>query len=323
MLNLRPHSLWELSMSKTLASTYHYDPLDRLAASNSTQRFYNDTRINTEIEGERKSRFFEANSHPLALQQQGSRPGTTLLATDQHTSVLNGINPEGNEQAQAYSPFGYHPIDASLNAVGFNGERPEPITGHYLLGQGYRAFNPVLMRFNSPDSWSPFGEGGINAYTYCENDPVNKADPTGHIPSVFKRLREIIRIKPKTPKTPTGHFEKITLEPDIPAQIFSYLPGKDLANLARTSSSMRELVNANTPTLKTLQEANLPLGGDFAIRDGTALGVLPSVVLNDSREQIVRLQAQIAGFYAQVPGVNQRGLYASGRRAAIYIRNTD
>ena len=310
-------------MSKTLASTYQYDPLDRLSNADTVQRFYNESRIANEIEGERKRRFFEADSQPLAVQQQGTKPGTALLATDQQTSVLNGISPLGDQHPQVYSPFGYHPINASLNAVDFNGERAEPITGHYLLGQGYRAFNPVLMRFNSPDSWSPFGEGGINAYAYCENDPVNKADPTGHIPSVFKRLREIIRIKPKTPKTPTGHFEKITIEPDIPAQIFSYLPGKDLANLARTSSSMRELVNANTPTLKTLQEANLPLGGDFAIRDGTALGVLPSVVLNDSREQIVRLQAQIAGFYAQVPGVNQRGLYASGRRAAIYIRNTD
>ncbi|EGH35731.1 hypothetical protein PSYJA_44541, partial [Pseudomonas syringae pv. japonica str. M301072] len=38
------------------------------------------------------------------------------------------------------------------------------MTGHYLLGNGYRAFNPVLMRFNSPDSLSPFGEGGVNAY---------------------------------------------------------------------------------------------------------------------------------------------------------------
>jgi RHS repeat-associated protein len=186
---------------KTVASTYLYDPLDRLATSNSIQRFYNDTRIATEIEGERKSRFFETDSQPLALQQHGSLPGTTLLATDQQTSVLNGVSPEGALHAQAYSPFGHHPIGASLNGAGFNGERPEPLTGHYLLGQGYRAFNPVLMRFNSPDSWSPFGDGGINAYAYCDNDPLNKVDPTGHIPAFIKFLLRPLKLIKSAKKT--------------------------------------------------------------------------------------------------------------------------
>uniref|UniRef100_UPI000AE9CDA7 RHS repeat-associated core domain-containing protein n=1 Tax=Enterobacter bugandensis TaxID=881260 RepID=UPI000AE9CDA7 len=51
---------------------------------------------------------------------------------------------------------------------------------HYHLGNGYRAYNPVLMRFTCPDCMSPFGEGGINPYAYCTGDPVNHADPTGH-----------------------------------------------------------------------------------------------------------------------------------------------
>ncbi|POQ04291.1 MULTISPECIES: RHS repeat-associated core domain-containing protein [Pseudomonas syringae group] len=61
----------------------------------------------------------------------------------------------------------------------FNGELLDSITGHYLLGNGDRAYNPVLMRFNSPDSLSPFGKGGLNAYAYCGGDPVNRTDPDG------------------------------------------------------------------------------------------------------------------------------------------------
>ncbi|WP_239644025.1 hypothetical protein [Pseudomonas avellanae] len=43
------------------------------------------------------------------------------------------------------------------------------------------------MRFHSPDSLSPFGEDGLNAYAYAyayaygEGDSVNGVDPTGHI----------------------------------------------------------------------------------------------------------------------------------------------
>ena len=42
------------------------------------------------------------------------------------------------------------------------------------------------MRFNSPDNLSPFGDGGLNPYTYCMDDPVNQNDPTGH--SIFSSI---------------------------------------------------------------------------------------------------------------------------------------
>lgn len=64
----------------------------------------------------------------------------------------------------------------------FNGELLDTRTGHYLLGLGYRVYNPVLMRFHSPDTQSPFERGGVNAYAYCLGDPVNLIDPDGHAP---------------------------------------------------------------------------------------------------------------------------------------------
>lgn len=52
--------------------------------------------------------------------------------------------------------------------------------GACQTGNGYRACNPVLLRFNCPDSMSPFGAGGINPYACCRGDPVNRTDPSGH-----------------------------------------------------------------------------------------------------------------------------------------------
>ncbi|VVP61577.1 hypothetical protein PS870_06377 [Pseudomonas fluorescens] len=69
----------------------------------------------------------------------------------------------------------------SSSLLGFNGERIDPILDGYHLGNGYRPYSPSLRRFTSPDSLSPFGQGGINPYAYCEGDPINHTDPTGHV----------------------------------------------------------------------------------------------------------------------------------------------
>lgn len=71
--------------------------------------------------------------------------------------------------------------DATMwTSMGYNGELHEVGGSVQLLGNGYRSYSAILMRFHSPDSMSPFGEGGINPYTYCKGDPANHIDPSGH-----------------------------------------------------------------------------------------------------------------------------------------------
>lgn len=63
----------------------------------------------------------------------------------------------------------------------FNGEHTDKLTGLQHLGNGYRGYSPTLFRFLCRDDWSPFGAGGLNGYTYCDGDPLNHADPSGHM----------------------------------------------------------------------------------------------------------------------------------------------
>lgn len=165
---------------------YHYDPLDRLAARAPlaqaiAQRFYKGAQQVTEIQGAEQHTLLHAGGHGLAqINQAGDRVSSVLTATDQQSSVLNTVTTE-QHLGMVYTPYGHRDVvDAVPGLPGFNGEQPDPMTGHYLLGNGYRAYNPVLMRFNSPDSLSPFGEGGLNPYAYCIGDPINNRDPTGH-----------------------------------------------------------------------------------------------------------------------------------------------
>ncbi|WP_159994406.1 MULTISPECIES: RHS repeat-associated core domain-containing protein [unclassified Pseudomonas] len=169
--------------------SYGYDPLDRLISqrqpdASAHQRFYCKSRLATEIQGAIGFSVFQNNDLLLAQHKnQGGAVESTLLATDQQRSVLHTFTADQQQHPIAYSPYGHRQAESGLTSLlGFNGERPDPVTGHYLLGNGYRAFNPVLMRFNSPDKWSPFGEGGLNTYSYCLGDPINRNDATGRAP---------------------------------------------------------------------------------------------------------------------------------------------
>ncbi|MBI6855252.1 hypothetical protein YA0002_21065 [Pseudomonas cichorii] len=91
----------------------------------------------------------------------------------------------------SYTPFGYRPDDWSQRSwLGFNGEPIDRPTGTYHLGNGVRVYNSAIQTFQTPDSFSPFGIGGLNGYAYCSNDPVNFSDPDGHA-EVVRQYNEI------------------------------------------------------------------------------------------------------------------------------------
>lgn len=106
-------------------------------------------------------------------------PRTLLLATDLQQSVLAELDRNGPNPF-AYSLYGLQsgPRGAGVH-LGFNGQFKEGATGWYHLGNGHRVYNPVLMRFHSPDRLSPFGKRELNAYAYCSGSPVNRIDPSG------------------------------------------------------------------------------------------------------------------------------------------------
>ena len=175
-------------------SGYRYDALDLLvgiepAEAHALQRFYCRGQLATVLQGASSQHVFQYDKQLLALQsRQGDAFSSDLLAIDQQRSVLQVAGPDGPVR-QAYAPYGPRRVDSGPGSLlGFTGEAVDPVTGHYLLGNGHRAFNPVLMRFNSPDNLSPFGRGGLNPYAYCLGDPVNFTDPTGQIARLVTSL---------------------------------------------------------------------------------------------------------------------------------------
>ena len=271
---------------------------------------------------------------------------TLLVVTDQQRSVLNVLD-DHHPHPIAYSSYGHRPREnGMLCLLGFNGELAEPLTGHYLLGNGYRAFNPVLMRFNSPDNWSPFGKGGLNTYAYCMGDPVNWKDSTGHSASLFLQLlngvkkqtanpiiktsRIITPAKPTWKNSQPGTSKRISPMPapmtrlnDMPNEIlekiFINLDGSDLTNVALTSKRMHGTVdhlssfnmqNRLKPILPSNQLSELD-----AVGLGKIYGIAPSAAVK-ARQSIISqpTNTNIKPIKNQIPEVHQLPIVSTNIR---------
>lgn len=193
-------------------STYRrrFDSLDRLGSVQAPGQpsrlyFYARQRRVSEIGGDVQGSLFQHGDRLLAQQRRQPRQvEAVLLLADAQQSMLGACG-SAAQLRRAYLPYGFHRANSEADGLpGFNGEPFEAVTGHYPLGAGYRDYIPMLMRFNSPDSWSPFGQGGMNAYMFCRGDPVNASDPTGHSPfskavAVLGDLLQLRRVRPRAP----------------------------------------------------------------------------------------------------------------------------
>lgn len=150
-------------------------------------------------QGNTEHRFYRGKQLQLLVGQFGARQvfGTAdLLLTERHImpGATKSFQLTTNMQRTLILAVGARDTVALINGcygfnkknhdfiIGYTGQHLDKKTGCYMLGNGYRAYSPELMRFIAPDGASPFGEGGINSYAYCNGDPVNYQDDTGHNP---------------------------------------------------------------------------------------------------------------------------------------------
>ncbi|KAK0761457.1 hypothetical protein N5P37_006409 [Trichoderma harzianum] len=173
-------------MGGDIISQYHYDTAGRLVCQSVPGQadhhlFYRDKKLIASRTGDRKLSYLCDGEGYLGqfIQDGDGSTQTQLWSSNGYGSVLAWIDGQQPDRVhhQQYTPYGSGNIGTS---IGFNGQWRDPVTGWYHLGNGYRVYNPVLMRFHPPDSWSPFTSGEINPCAYCLGDPVTCVDPSGH-----------------------------------------------------------------------------------------------------------------------------------------------
>ena len=164
------------------ACTYRYDAkgrlVDRVIDGSLTRSFYSADQLTHQQTGDDSLQRIGDDGALFALSRvtKGVRD-SVLIGTDGQGSVR--LEADSAVRTLGYTAHGACTANEGQATFGFTGERREPLTGWYIPG-GHRPYDPVLMCFLAPDNESPFGRGGINPYTYCAGDPVNRIDPDGH-----------------------------------------------------------------------------------------------------------------------------------------------
>lgn len=162
---------------------YRYDPSgqlsDRVLDGTLTRSFFSGGQSTHEQTEDQTLRLISDGSALFAQSRlvAGVHQATTLLGCDAQGSVR--IEADSVVRTRFYTAHGAENANDHNGPYGFAGERRDTLTGWYIPGD-YRPYDPIVMGFLSPDSDSPFGQGGLNSYAYCAGDPVNRIDPSGH-----------------------------------------------------------------------------------------------------------------------------------------------
>jgi len=165
------------------ACLYGYNPAgqlsDRTVKGTLTRSFFSGDQPTHEQTGDKTLRLHGDGGGLFALSKlaAGVHQATTLLGSDAQGSVR--IEADSHIRTRLYTAHGAEAANDDNGPYGFAGERRDELTGWYIPS-GYRPYDPIVMGFLSPDSDSPFGQGGLNPYAYCGGDPVNRIDPSGH-----------------------------------------------------------------------------------------------------------------------------------------------
>ncbi len=143
---------------------------------------------------------YDENNQPLAMKYNGTLfyyvldlQGDVIALADQNGTLIARYTYDPWGKLLKVTPNGwleeqnaYYLKVAEANPLRYRGYYYDSETGFYYLQSRY--YDPEIGRFINADSYASTDATGLlstNMFAYCENDPVNRNDPTGEIWAQF------------------------------------------------------------------------------------------------------------------------------------------
>ena len=125
---------------------------------------------------------YDENNQPLAMKYNNTLYYYVLNAQGDVVRIVNSSR--STVASYTYDPWGKIISSsgtlADINPLRYRGYYYDTETGFYYLQSRY--YDPEIGRFINADSYASTDAAGLlstNMFAYCENDPVNRSDPSG------------------------------------------------------------------------------------------------------------------------------------------------
>ncbi len=139
---------------------------------------------------------YDENNQPLAMKYNGTLyyyilnvQGDVIALADQNGTLIAMYTYDPWGKLLKVTPNGwleeqnaYYLKVAEANPLRYRGYYYDSETGFYYLQSRY--YDPEIGRFINADSYASTDATGLlstNMFAYCENDPINRSDPSGEI----------------------------------------------------------------------------------------------------------------------------------------------
>ncbi len=167
------------------SKSYDYDQSGRLISESRTNEYYG------ELSDSEKIVFLYDEAGMVGFVYTTSGASNTYYFDKNIRGDVVGIYDANGTRIVKYSydAWGNCTIDSSTTNTALAKTNPIRYRGYYydedikFYYLNSRYYSPLWRRFISPDSTSyldPETPNGLNLYAYCNNDPVNYSDPSGH-----------------------------------------------------------------------------------------------------------------------------------------------
>ena len=131
---------------------------------------------------------YDESNQPLAMKYNNTLYYYVLNAQGDVVRIVDGSR--SVVASYTYDPWGKIISSsgtlADINPLRYRGYYYDSETGFYYLQSRY--YDPEIGRFINADSYASTDATGLlstNMFAYCENDPVNKSDPTGEVAPIL------------------------------------------------------------------------------------------------------------------------------------------